>query len=406
MNWFWLRRHRRIPSAGGLPYGSTGRLAWRKAARRILCAGLGVVVAGAAAGCTGSPGSTGQGRAITAASPSPVSPAKPYTVTVQAPGPLQAATGLIASGTIDGQSWQFTAAAPGSGTPEPGEQLFTASGPAFGAAGPPWIAQPLAVDSADPSVSFADMSGVVPTPGHVQVHYGAVRADVTYVAVRLGNGTVLILHPVAVYGVRAVAFAVPVGAGIADATAYSRHGEIAAAIPFNAPGGVAAFGLWLTPGQHGLARASGRIGSGTASGRAWSVTAYLGPWGICYQVPATGTALAYCVPASDLDRNSDTLWSATLSFTGPGLAVAAGHAPASAAWVIVNQPDGTTATVWPVTVGGQKLFAFQLPTGPACPGPGCPNPLTWTAYDNSGHVVRWPAGSPSLTHVSRVAEQT
>jgi hypothetical protein len=42
---------------------------------------------------------------------------------------------------------------------------------------------------------------------------------VTQVAVRLSNGTVLILHPVEVYGVRAVAFAVPVGAGIADATA-------------------------------------------------------------------------------------------------------------------------------------------------------------------------------------------
>ena len=65
MNWSWLRRHRRIPSAGGLPHGSTGRLAWRKAARQILCAGLGVVVAGAAAGC-----STGQGPATTAVSPS------------------------------------------------------------------------------------------------------------------------------------------------------------------------------------------------------------------------------------------------------------------------------------------------------------------------------------------------
>jgi hypothetical protein len=73
MNWFWLRRHRRIPSAGGgLPQGSTGRLAWRKAAVRIVCAGLGVAVAGAAAGCTGSPVSTGQGRAATAAAPSPV----------------------------------------------------------------------------------------------------------------------------------------------------------------------------------------------------------------------------------------------------------------------------------------------------------------------------------------------
>jgi Beta-lactamase enzyme family len=36
-----------------------------------LCAWLGVVIAGAAAGCTGSPGSTGQARAATAASPSP-----------------------------------------------------------------------------------------------------------------------------------------------------------------------------------------------------------------------------------------------------------------------------------------------------------------------------------------------
>jgi len=43
------------------------------------------------------------------ASPAPVSPAKPYTGTVQAPGP-HSAPGLIASGTIDGQRWQFTAA--------------------------------------------------------------------------------------------------------------------------------------------------------------------------------------------------------------------------------------------------------------------------------------------------------
>ena len=143
---------------------------------------------------------------------------------------------------------------------------------------------------------------------------------------------------------------------------------------------MAAFGVWLKPGQHGLARASGRIGSGTANGRAWSVTAYLGPWGICFQVPATGLTWAYCVPAtSDLDRNSFDL-----SMTGDGLAVAAGHAPASAAWVIVNQSDGTTTKVWPVTVGGQKLFAVQLFTGP--------DPLSWTAYDSSGRAVRWPAG--------------
>ena len=296
------------------------------------------------------------------AAPAPVAPAGPYTVTVQAPGP-RSASGLIASGTIDGRRWQLTAARPGSSG-----QMFMTSGPAFGGAATSQPGDALAVYSADP-VSF---SGLVLTRGPVQVQYGAVRADVRYVAVRLGNGTVLILHPVTVHGVRAVAFAVPAGARIADATAYSRHGEIAAAIPFNAPSGVAAFGVWLKPGQHGLARASGRIGSGTVNGRAWSATAYLGPWGICTQVPATGLTSA-CAPAiSVLDSG---YW----SLMGGELSVGGGRVPASAAWVIVHQPDGTTTKVWPVTVGGQKLFAFGLLTGP--------NRLSWTAYDNSGHVV-------------------
>lgn len=72
MNWFWLRsrRYRRVTSAGGLAYDSAGRQAWGKAARRIGYAWLGVVLAGAAAGCTGSRGSTGQGQAATAASAS------------------------------------------------------------------------------------------------------------------------------------------------------------------------------------------------------------------------------------------------------------------------------------------------------------------------------------------------
>ena len=74
MNWFWLRhrRHRRVSSAGGLAHDRASQPAWRKAARRIGYAWLGVVLAGAAAGCTGSPGSTGQGLPATAASPSPV----------------------------------------------------------------------------------------------------------------------------------------------------------------------------------------------------------------------------------------------------------------------------------------------------------------------------------------------
>jgi len=72
MYWFWLRGCRRVTPAGGLPHDSAGQPAGTKTARRILCAWLSVVVAGAAAGCTGSLGSSGQGRATTVASPSPV----------------------------------------------------------------------------------------------------------------------------------------------------------------------------------------------------------------------------------------------------------------------------------------------------------------------------------------------
>jgi len=74
MNWFRLRsrRHCRVASAGGLAHGDAERPASRKAARRIGYAWLSVVLAGAAAGCTGSPGSTGHGPATTAASLAPV----------------------------------------------------------------------------------------------------------------------------------------------------------------------------------------------------------------------------------------------------------------------------------------------------------------------------------------------
>ena len=72
MNWFWLRsrRHRRVTSAAGLAHDNAGQLTWRKATRRIGYAWAGVVLAAAAAGCTGSLGSTGQGQAATAASSS------------------------------------------------------------------------------------------------------------------------------------------------------------------------------------------------------------------------------------------------------------------------------------------------------------------------------------------------
>jgi hypothetical protein len=347
---------RPAPIDGAVRRGKAIRV-WRRAA---VAAGVAAVVAigvFAVPPLLHGPAAPGPGPAA----PRPTASVGAYTVTVQAPGP-HSAPGLIALGTIDGQGWQFIAAKPGS-APGRNTQFFTTLGPAFAGQATPLVGTALAVYGAAP-VSFLDLAC-----GPVQVQYGAVQADVTHVAVRLDNGTVLTLHPVAVYGVRAVAFAIPVGAGIAEVTAYSRHGEIAAAIPFNDSSGTADFGVWLKPGQHGLARASGRIGSGTFHGSAWSATAYLGPWGICIQFPAG----VDCVPAGvSVDLSATILTSGELS-------LAAGGAPASTTLVIVYQPDGTSTTIRPVTVGGQKLFAFLLRTGP--------NRLSWTDYDSSGAVV-------------------
>jgi hypothetical protein len=99
------------------------------------------------------------------------------------------------------------------------------------------------------------------------------------------------------YGTRAVAFAVPVRAKITDVTAYSRHGEIAFAVPFNWPGGTAWVISWLGPGQHQPARVSGLIGSGTVHGKAWSATAYLGPWGTCIVLAGGAGPGGGCFPS-------------------------------------------------------------------------------------------------------------
>ncbi len=179
-------------------------------------------------------------------SPPPANPANQYTVTVQPPG-LDALAGVVATGTVNGKFWALAMYPSGSSRTGRGQQLVVPYGPAFGRSAALISDAVLVTDGTGP-VSFTGVSS-----GSNQAQYGVVQADVSYVTVRLGNGTVLTLHPNTLYSIRAVAFAVPVGATIISATAYSNHGEIATAIPFNNPHGVATFGAWLKPGQHGPA---------------------------------------------------------------------------------------------------------------------------------------------------------
>jgi hypothetical protein len=291
-----------------------------------------------------------------------------YTVTVQAPGPHSPA-GLMASGTVNGRRWELTAGQPGARGVGRGQQFVKASGAAFGPDGEMAAAPAFAAPRTDP-VSFAGVSS-----GSVQAAYGAVAASVSYVRVRLGNGIVLTLHPARVYGARVVAFALPLGAPVVSATAYSARGEIASAIPFNEPGSIATFATWLRPGQRGLPRASGRVGSGSYLGGTWSATAYLGPWGICVTGKAGGASVSSCQDAtsgSDLSTNP-VFW------TEGTPAMTAGSAAPSVVRIVVTSPAGKTTQVRLVTVGGVKFFAFPFSKGP--------KPWKWTAYDASGHTV-------------------
>jgi hypothetical protein len=291
-----------------------------------------------------------------------------YTATVQPPGPHSPA-GLIASGTVNGKRWQLTAGRPGAGGAGRGQQLTVVSGPAFGADGVSSSGPAFTAPGTGP-VSFLGLSSA---PS--QVEYGAVAADVSYVRVRLGNGIVLTLHPARVYGVRLVAFAIPVGAPVVSATAYSPRGELATAIPFNAPGGTSTFGIWLRPGQHGLGRVSGRVGSGYYLGGAWSATAYLGPWGICLTGQAGGTKASSCIDATSATRlgTSMMFWTASV----PEVAVGSADQPVTR--IVVTSPDGKTTRVRLVAVGSSRFFAFPVGKGP--------KPWQWTAYDGSGHVI-------------------
>jgi hypothetical protein len=301
------------------------------------------------------------------AAPAPAPESGHYTVTVQPPGP-GSPTGLIASGTINGQRWQLVTDKPGTDGATRGNQEITVSGPAF--QNPmTGIVPDLSTGHADP-VAFAGLG--LPS---AEAEYGPVQADVSYVKVTLDNGTVLMLRPVAAYGARVVAFAIPATAGIVSATAYSRHGELATAIPFNQLDGQSFFGIWLQPGQHGVARASGPIGSGAEGGYAWSAYADLGPWGTCI-VSVTGPL---CVAASASSLGTQVMASTETSTPE----VVTGVASPSVVRIVVHQPDGTTTQVRPVMIAGQKFFAFAEAKGS--------QGLAWTALNSSGAMV---ASSP------------
>jgi hypothetical protein len=311
------------------------------------------------------------------ASPVPETGPGQYTASVAPPDP-KFPPGVLAQGMLNGKKWQFNVLPPGADSASRGAQyveFYPPDGTDF-TAGPNYRKIQVTALSTDLlGSSPAGLWGM--DAANAVAEFGVVQADVDHLTVTLTNGATLALHPVPEFGARLVAFVVPRGAVIVRVTAYSQAGEIGSAIPFYDQAGKADFATWLRPGQDGLARDVGLIASGSISGHKWSVIAHTGPWGACFEFEPSVTE---CVPLPLFN----TIVSASMSGATAQLYVRV--AEPSVVRVRVREPNGTTFAVRPVTIGGQKFFAFAAATTVK------PGSFSWVAYDAAGHQVA--SGTP------------
>jgi hypothetical protein len=302
--------------------------------------------------------------------------------TTEGPNGLVGSGDVIATGTIGSDSWQATV------TPEGGEPLsstgacpgfsfsvsFSKGGP-LGSYCPSVISGGNSTDAANP-VAFTGSA----SDGTKYAIYGQVSDQVADLIVTFTDGQQLKLVPVIADGIRYFTWVAPESMTVASVVAhlggpYDTNGQTETAVPLDLPGQVPVFGLTQKPGQAGPPRAAKVIVGGTTAGASrWTVTAYEGPWGTCF-VSDTHPSDVACVPAARL---------ATTAFLGQWVSampntVTFGSAAPGVALVRVTLSDETTATVRPVRVGNEDLFA--VPSG------GNEVVMGWTAYDASGKQV-------------------
>jgi hypothetical protein len=293
---------------------------------------------------------------LVAAAPSVIGHAKPqpaapphYQVTVNPPA-KNAPAGLIATGITDGKSWRVRLASDG----RAGETAFAPDFPEFG------------VGDADGSPAVFTVGGGGAGGNSLNMVVAAVRADVSEVTMRLPRGTVIDLHPVAFHGQRWVGVVLPGRLQIIKAVAYSRHRELAYAIPF----GTSAFVRWLRPGQQGETRHTFLVGSGIVDGRRWSWHVDTGPWGNCFRTAPGGDF--YCNAGSIVRRGQVAAMS---TCSAPPAFYTVGVSPAVRV-LRFKMSDGSMRFAPAVSVLGSRYAAVKLGKGQRL--------VSWSAYGASG----------------------
>jgi hypothetical protein len=300
--------------------------------------------------------------------------------TTEAPGGLTDKSGIVAAGTMGSVKWNVTVHGPRAANPVPADSCYTVT-----------LSTGLDGNCTDlPSVLGSGLGSSVPArfteTGSMtaatgtmttEVTIGVVAPDVTYFFVTFDDGQRLKLIPVTAGGHRYIAWAAPASMTIISVVAhlggpYSDSGQIASTAPFEEPGLLPVFGLWQADGESAPPRDSKVIASGTADGLPWKTSAYEGPWGTCF---VSGPDGLECVPAEQL------VTTAVLGGWGgnpnPPDSAAFGSAAPGVALVRVTLSDGKTVEARPVLVGNEDLFAFAIPRDVT--------PISWTAYNASGH---------------------
>ena len=297
-------------------------------------------------------------------------PTTPPKVTITPIGP-HAPRDLIAAGTINGRPWTIRIVA----------------GPTLQVTGQPFVA--LGGGAAGTGTTSDPWSTVEAGGGTGYYLAGAVAPQVTRLSLELSDGQRLTLVPVQHrIGARGkvtpwTGVVLPRQLKVTKVVAYSRHGVLAYAIPFNGAGQNAIIQNWLRPGQQVPGRLVRVIGSGKVSGRRWSVTVHRGPWGWCAiaAIPgASGTTGCW----SSAGREGPIMSSGG-SPAAPWFAV--GAARPGVSYVTLTLSNGAITRIPVVTVDGARLFVALFV--------GKPRIASWSEYDHAGRRVAGGSGTPA-----------
>jgi hypothetical protein len=210
---------------------------------------------------------------------------------------------------------------------------------------------------------------------------GPVSPGVAYLTMRLASGTTYRLWPVAWHGHAYVGLVVPWNLPLARFTAYTRHGELAFAIPYPNLGGFPRVVSWLRPGAAVPAVSSATVATGwngQPNGH-WSVQVQVGPWGTCL-LDRLGYQGIWCRPTVSYPPGA-----VILVMSGPAINERAGVTGRAVAYIQLRLRNGKTARLHVLHIGGQGFYALSLLTDQVA---------AWTAYTTTRHPVASGTGPP------------